>query len=128
MELAMLIRFAFVSVLLGLSIASTTPVIAAKSSKEAAGDKSKEPKNAPLIPREVLFGNPQRAQARLSHDGKWISYQAPVAGVLNIWVAPVDDLSKAEAVTKEKGRPITSYHWAYDNKHIVYVNDKNGDE
>jgi dipeptidyl aminopeptidase/acylaminoacyl peptidase len=82
----------------------------------------------PLIPREVLFGNPQRAQARLSHDGKWISFQAPVDGVLNIWVAPADDLSKAEAVTQEKGRPIPTHSWAYDNKHILYVNDKNGDE
>src|SRR5207248_2293724 len=49
---------------------------------------------APLIPRDVLFGNPRRAQARLSHDGKWISFQAPVKGVLNIWVAPASDLSK----------------------------------
>ena len=87
----------------------------------AAGD-------IPLIPREVLFGNAKRAQARLSPDGKWISYQAPVDDVMNIWVAPVDDLSKARAITKEKGRPIPSYFWAYDNKHILYVNDTNGDE
>jgi dipeptidyl aminopeptidase/acylaminoacyl peptidase len=81
-----------------------------------------------LIPRDVLFGNPRRAQARLSHDGKWLSYQAPVNGVLNIWAAPADDLSKAEAVTKEKVRPIPSHDWAYDNRHILYVQDKNGDE
>src|SRR4051812_48579550 len=81
-----------------------------------------------LIPRDVLFGNPRRAQARLSHDGKWISFQAPVNGVLNIWVAPSDDLSKAQPVTQEKGRPIPTHSWAYDNKHILYVNDKNGDE
>ena len=84
--------------------------------------------NDPLIPREVLFGNPRRAQARLSHDGKWISFQAPVNGVLNIWVAPADDLSKAKAVTEEKVRPIPSHDWAYDNKHILYIQDKNGDE
>ena len=84
--------------------------------------------NAPLIPREVLFGNPQRAQARLSPDGKWLSFQAPVHGVLNVWVATVDDLSKAQAVTEEKVRPIPSYNWAYDNKHILYVQDTNGDE
>ena len=83
---------------------------------------------APLIPRDVLFGNPRRAQARLSHDGKWISFQAPVNGVLNIWVAPADDLSKAKAVTEEKVRPIPSHDWAYDNKHILYIQDKNGDE
>jgi dipeptidyl aminopeptidase/acylaminoacyl peptidase len=82
----------------------------------------------PLIPRDVLFGNPQRAQARLSHDGKWLSFQAPVNGVLNIWVAPADDISKARAVSEEKVRPIPAHSWAYDNKHILYVQDKNGDE
>ena len=125
----MLKRVAFTFSLLGVLVVSmTTSAKAAEGSKKLSGAKPKDLKSAPLIPREVLFGNPQRAQARLSHDGKWISYQAPVDGVLNIWVAPVDDLSKAEAVTKEKGRPIPSYHWAYDNKHILYVNDKNGNE
>ncbi len=27
-----------------------------------------------LIPREVLFGNPDKAAARMSHDGKWLSF------------------------------------------------------
>lgn len=84
--------------------------------------------HAPLIPRDVLFGNPRRAQARISHDGKWISFQAPVHGVLNVWVAPANDLTKAVAVTEEKVRPIPGYSWAYDNRHILYVQDKNGDE
>src|SRR3954469_20376395 len=127
MELAMLKRVAFLCPLVGVLIAATS-AMSAESSKPTKGAKAKDMKNASLIPREVLFGNPQRAQARLSSDGKWLSYQAPVGGVLNIWVAPVDDLSKAEAVTREQGRPIPSYHWAYDNKHILYVNDKNGDE
>ena len=99
-----------------------------KSTITGAAAKPTAMKDVPLIPRDVLFGNPERAQARLSHDGKWISYQAPVNGVLNIWVAPADDLSKAQAVTEEKVRPIPSYSWAYDNKHILYVQDKNGDE
>ncbi len=32
----------------------------------------------PLIPREVLFGNPDKAGARISPDGKRLSYLAPV--------------------------------------------------
>lgn len=115
----------------------TEPVNAA--SKEAAADTAPQVASAtkteisaggrtPLIPREVLFGNPKRAQARLSHDGKWISFQAPVNGVLNIWVAPADDLTKAQTVTEEKVRPIPTHSWAYDNKHILYIQDKNGDE
>jgi dipeptidyl aminopeptidase/acylaminoacyl peptidase len=82
----------------------------------------------PLIPREVLFGNPQRAQARLSPDGKWLSFLAPVEGVLNVWVGPVDDLSKAAPVTEDKKRGIRSHDWAYDARHILYVQDKDGDE
>jgi dipeptidyl aminopeptidase/acylaminoacyl peptidase len=81
-----------------------------------------------LIPRDVLFGNPQRTGARLSPDGKWLSFQAPVDGVMNVWVAPVDDLSNAVAVTKEKVRPIPSHNWAYDSRHILYIQDKDGDE
>lgn len=83
---------------------------------------------APLIPRDVLFGNPQKAGARISPDGKHLSFLAPVDGVLNVWVGPVDDISKAVAVTEEKDRPIVSYEWAYDNKHILYGQDKKGDE
>src|SRR3954454_19138976 len=100
----------------------------AKSEKSAKSHKELTMSNAALIPRDVLFGNPRRAQARLSHDGKWISFQAPLKGVLNIWVAPAGDLTKAKAVTEEKVRPIPSHDWAYDNKHILYIQDKNGDE
>ncbi len=98
------------------------------SAQATVRDKSTAMANIPLIPREVLFGNPQRAQARLSPNGKWLSFQAPVHGVMNVWVAPADDLSQAQAVTQEKVRPIPSYQWAYDNQHILYVQDKNGDE
>jgi dipeptidyl aminopeptidase/acylaminoacyl peptidase len=102
---------------------STTP--AGKNGKSHQG---KSMANAPLIPRDVLFGYPQRAQARLSPDGKWLSFQAPVDGVLNVWVGPADDISKAKPVTQEKVRPIPMHQWAYDNKHILYIQDKNGDE
>jgi hypothetical protein len=36
-----------------------------------------------LIPRTALFGNPVRAQARLSPDGRYMSFLAPRNGVLN---------------------------------------------
>src|SRR5215467_5499845 len=93
---------------------------APKKTIAQAINESNAMENTPLIPRDTLFGNPQRAQARLSPDGKWLSFVAPVEGVLNVWVAPVDDPSKAEAVTHEKDRPITSHSWAFDSKHILY--------
>ncbi|MEO0871075.1 MAG: hypothetical protein AAFY19_03815, partial [Pseudomonadota bacterium] len=83
---------------------------------------------APLIPRDALFGNPTRAQGRLSPDGKWLSWLAPVDGVLNIWVAPRDDLSAAKAMTASTDRPIPSHFWAPDSKSVGYIQDKGGDE
>jgi len=81
-----------------------------------------------LIPRSVLFGNPQRASARVSPNGKWLSFLAPVDGILNVWVAPIDDLDQAKPITKDKVRDIRGHSWAYTGKHILYSQDKAGDE
>jgi dipeptidyl aminopeptidase/acylaminoacyl peptidase len=90
--------------------------------------KIKSAKEPTLIPRSVLFGNPQRASARVSPNGKWFSYLAPVDGILNVWVAPIDDISKAKPVTNDKIRDIRGYYWAYTGNHILYSQDKAGDE
>ena len=82
----------------------------------------------PLIPREVLFGNPDKALARLSPDGTRISYLAPVDGVMNVWVGPADDPDSAEPVTNDTYRGISSYFWAYTNEHILYLQDQAGEE
>ena len=82
----------------------------------------------PLIPRRALFGNPDKIMPRLSHDGTRISYLAPVNDVLNVWVGPVDDPEAARPVTNDKKRGIRTHSWAYSNKHIVYAQDKEGDE
>ncbi|MGE0606980.1 MAG: alpha/beta fold hydrolase [Pirellulales bacterium] len=81
-----------------------------------------------LIPREALFGNPDRAAARISRDGKRLAWLAPVDGVLNIWVAPLEDLESARPITKDTKRGIRSYFWAYTDEHILYTQDNNGDE
>jgi len=81
-----------------------------------------------LIPREILFGNPDRAGAQVSPDGKQLAFLAPLDGVLNVWVAPSDKPSAAKAVTKDTNRGIRRYFWAYTNQHIVYLQDKGGDE
>jgi dipeptidyl aminopeptidase/acylaminoacyl peptidase len=84
--------------------------------------------STPLIPREVLFGNPDRAALRVSPDGKHLSFLAPVNGVLNAWVAPVDDIGAATPVTKDTGRGIHIYFWAYTSRHLLYLQDQGGDE
>ena len=40
----------------------------------------------PLIPREVLFGNPERTCVRISPNGSQIGFIAPSDGVLNVWI------------------------------------------
>ena len=84
--------------------------------------------NVPLIPRDALFGNPNRAAARISHDGTQLAYLAPEQGVLNVWVGPLDGPSKAKPVTHDKVRGIRTYFWAYTSQHILYLQDVGGDE
>jgi dipeptidyl aminopeptidase/acylaminoacyl peptidase len=81
-----------------------------------------------LIPRKVLFGNPERTAVRISPDGKQLSWLAAKDGVLNIWVAPINKLDQAKPVTAETTRPIEIYRWAYTNKHLLYEHDTGGDE
>ncbi len=83
---------------------------------------------SPLIPRTVLFGNPIKAAARISPDGRFLSWLAPRAGVMNIWVAPVANLAAARPLTAEAKRPIRSYNWAPDSRSILFINDQGGDE
>ena len=81
-----------------------------------------------LIPREVLFGNPDKSMVRLSPDGTRISYLAPVDGVMNVWVGPADDPAAAKPVTNDTFRGIPSYGWTYTNEHILYLQDQAGNE
>jgi hypothetical protein len=60
----------------------------------------------PLIPRRKLFDNPTFFGAKLSPDGRLLSWLAPVDGVLNIWVSPVDSVAAGQPVTRTKGRPL----------------------
>lgn len=82
----------------------------------------------PLIPRDVLYGNPDRADVQLSPDGRHLSYLAPVDGVLNVWVAPVAELAAATPVTADRRRGIRAHDWAFSSTHILYPQDVGGDE
>src|SRR5580658_1371423 len=81
-----------------------------------------------LIPREVLFGNPERAHPQISPDGSQITWLAPDKnGVLNVWADSIPP-SHAQPITNESHRPIFWYTWAADGKHILYLQDNGGDE
>ena len=44
-----------------------------------------------LIDREIFFGNPEYAAARISPDGKFISFVKPLNGTMNVWVKGIDE-------------------------------------
>ena len=85
-----------------------------------------------LIPRSVLFGNPERISPHISPDGTRLAWIAPDDGVLNVWVAPIGasgvDWDAARVVTDDTDRGIRAYTWARDDRHLLYVQDTGGDE
>ena len=82
----------------------------------------------PLIPREVLFGNPQITSVNLSPDGRWISYLAPHQGVLNLWVRDLDGQAPARVITQQRDRPQMPGYWTADGRFLISFRDGDGDE
>ena len=95
-----------------------------------------------LIPRSVLFGNPERTGPEISPDGGSLAWIAPRDGVLNLWVASIGgndgaggkggaggvDWAAAQPVTEDTDRGIRAFAWARDGQHVLYVQDVGGDE
>src|ERR1700761_7693200 len=86
-----------------------------------------------LIPRSVLFGNPERTSPQISPEGVALAWIAPRDGVLNLWVAPIGgetgvDWDAARPVTEDADRGIRSFAWARDGQRLLYVQDAGGDE
>ncbi len=80
-----------------------------------------------LIPRGVLFGNPEKSSPEISPDGRHLAYLAPDAGVLNVWVrtrGQDDD----RVVTSDRKRGIHLFSWTWRAEHILYLQDSDGDE
>ncbi len=80
-----------------------------------------------LIPREILFGNPEKAGPRISPDGKQLAYLAPVNNVLNVWIGTIES-NNYRPITQDTERGVRFYFWAADNKHILYIQDIGGNE
>jgi dipeptidyl aminopeptidase/acylaminoacyl peptidase len=81
----------------------------------------------PLIPLRDLFGDPERALARLSPDGRRLSWLAPRDGVLNVWVRDREG-GEPRPVTNDRDRGVRSYLWSRDSRRILYSQDQGGDE
>src|SRR6185436_6150761 len=81
----------------------------------------------PLIPRDVLFGNPDRSSPLISPDGSRMAYLAPLDGVLNVWAGPTGG-NDDRPITRDKDRGIRNYFWGHDGKTLLYLQDAGGDE
>ncbi len=80
-----------------------------------------------LIPREVLFGNPERAMPRLSPDGGRMGYLAPDSGVLNVWLRTVGQ-EDDRVITHDRKSGIRTFFWSEDGRYVLYMQDRDGDE
>lgn len=83
-----------------------------------------------LIPRRLLFGNPEKASPRLSPNGHYLAYLAPnEKQVLNVWVRNLLNPQEADrVVTIDNKRGIQQFIWQQDSRHILYIQDRDGDE
>jgi dipeptidyl aminopeptidase/acylaminoacyl peptidase len=83
---------------------------------------------APLVPRKVFDAAAEHDLLTVSPDGKMIAYTAPSdKGVANIWVEELATRQK-RMVTRATQHGIYGYQWAYDNAHLLYQSDENGNE
>ncbi|HYL27663.1 MAG TPA: S9 family peptidase, partial [Candidatus Nitrosotalea sp.] len=81
----------------------------------------------PLIPRAVLFGNPEKASPEISPNGAMLAYLAPSNGVLSIWVRTIGE-NDDRVIATDPTRPIRNVVWQPDSKHVLYEQDKGGNE
>jgi dipeptidyl aminopeptidase/acylaminoacyl peptidase len=83
---------------------------------------------APILDRQLFFGNPQISRGQLSPDGKTISFMKPYKGIMNVWVKAFDEPFEEARPLTDSARPLYGYSWTEDGKYILYVRDNDGDE
>ncbi len=80
-----------------------------------------------LIPRKILFGNPEKASPQVSPDGQQLAYLAPEEDVLNVWVRTVG-ATDDRAITHDRHRGVQTYFWQPGSANIIYMQDAGGNE
>jgi len=81
-----------------------------------------------LIPREILFGNPEYIDPQISPDGTRLAYLRPdSADVLQVWVRTIG-VQDDRAVTRDPERGIQMYGWIGAGRDLFYLQDTGGDE
>jgi dipeptidyl aminopeptidase/acylaminoacyl peptidase len=81
-----------------------------------------------LIPRTALFSRIERENPQVSPDGKRLAYLAPDdQQVLHLWVRTLGQNDDRQ-LTRDGAEGVGGYEWAWDDRHILYFQDRNGDE
>jgi len=84
--------------------------------------------STPLIPRQVLFGNPEKVSPQISPDARYLTYIAPDSkNVLQVWLR-VMGKDEDHVLTADPKRGIRSYFWTYEPDLLIYAQDAEGDE
>jgi Tol biopolymer transport system component len=110
----------------GVFLHGAAALVGAAAERGAIMDPAED---AQLIPRKLLFADPERSTVRISPDGTRIAFRAPVDGVLNLWVAPIDDIYKARALTRATDGSIAAeLVWMRNNRHVLFFREQGGDE
>ncbi len=89
-------------------------VLAACGARAPEGQASSGP--AEIVPRAALFGIPERQDARLSPDGKWVSYLERREGRTMLVAALIADRADARVLAQD----VTEYLWSADGAFMLY--------
>ncbi len=84
---------------------------------------------APIVDRELFFGDPAISGGQISPDGQFVTFVKPYRGVRNVWVKGVDAaFDDARPLTADSTRPVTGYFWTHDARYVLFVQDLAGNE
>jgi dipeptidyl aminopeptidase/acylaminoacyl peptidase len=118
---------------LGLALVGLATIVSPSGAQTSSGET--DPRAA-LIPREVLFGNPDRSVVRVSDDASHLGWLAPHNGVLNVWIQELEGQGSRGVARRGEPRPITSSparpirQWEFlpGTDSVIYLLDDAGDE
>lgn len=87
-----------------------------------------ERKDVPIIPREVLLGNPDVTSISLSPDGESIAFMAPHNDILGIWVRDLAGKKQPKLLTSDSDKVLYLIGWSPNGKYLLATRDNDGDE
>ena len=108
--------------------AAMCALMAPGASLAASAKPAAEAAASTLVPRDLLFRAPTYSELQISPDGKQLAFLHPLNGVLNVWVAPIDDPAAAKPVTRFDNRPPDGFQWSADGRFILIQKDVGGEE